>query len=415
MKERMEKTAMKNVIYLQCDTRFNKWLLKKIGNKCVIEYTIARCKMIQEGEIIAGIYDCPDNIELIEMLKKNEIIVKRTCEENVNKRFYNIITAEDADYVIRVGGDQCLLDSEKIKTIIRKMKEESAEWFFERYTSSILPDIVSVECLRKWEKEIEKENRYFKALEKQVDIQRYRLPYPLLILYNFRANSNEGFRVCKNIITNHLDLYDLSLKLLPRIINSKYLVESGLLGSWIIPKETGDFYYDENKEVNPWFGKSIIELIKKNLDKSLRVFEWGSGNSTLFWSCHVKEVVSIEHDRYWYQKMLEIIPENVTMKYCVLEYGGEYCRKILEEKEKFDIILVDGRDRVRCVQNAVFQLKENGLIILDDSEREEYRSGCNFMKEKGFRQLELSSIGYGSPGVQQFTSVFYRSNNFCGL
>lgn len=404
-----------NIIYLQCDVRYNKWLLEKIEDKYVIEYTIERCKLIQDGQIIAGVYACPENAELAGILVKRDVIVKNVEEENVTKRFLDIALKEKADYVIRVGGDQCLLDADKTNGLISKMKEESAEWFFERYSSSIIPDIVSIDCLKKWKDDIENADRYFKVLEKKMDIKRYQLPYPMLILYHFRANSNEGFRVCKNIIRNRLNVDSLSLELLPRLINSKYLVKTGLLGSWIIPKETGDFYYDEEREINPWFGISMVDLLKKHLNKSLSVFEWGSGNSTLFWSAHVKEVVSVEYDKKWHEKLLEVVPDNVLMKYCELEYDGEYCRLVLKEDREFDIILIDGRDRVRCALNAVSKLKEDGIIIWDDSEREIYKPGIEFLKGKGFKQLELSSIGYGSAGTEQFTSIFYRVNNFCGL
>lgn len=405
-----------SLIYLQCDSRFNRWLLEKIGERRVVEHTVDKCKRIQcDGKIIAGVYNCPENLKLAEILIENGVIVKYSEEENVNRRFLEIVIEERTDYVIRVGGDQCLLDESKSNNILKKMKEESAEWFFERYTSSILPDIVSVECIKRWKKELENADRYFKVLERLSGVKRYRLPYPMLVLYHFRANSNEGFRVCKNIIVNGLKVDDLSLNLLPRLINSKYLVKTGLLGSWIIPRETADFYYDEEQKVNPWLGKSIIDLLKKHLNKTLSVFEWGGGNSTLFWSSHVKDVVSVEHDKEWYEKMLSVIPDNVLMRYCELEYDGEYCRAVLDEEREFDIIFIDGRDRERCARNAVLRLKENGIIVWDDSEREAYRAGVEFLKEKGFKQLEVSSIGYGSPGTEQFTSIFYRKKNFCGL
>lgn len=404
-----------NIIYLQCDVRFNQWMLEKIGDKYVVEYTIERCRRIYDIKIMAGVYDCPENMKLVEVLKEKGVIVKITAEEDVNKRFLHIVTKEEADYVVRVGGDQCLLDTDNINNIIAEMGLASSEWFFEWNCSCILPDIVSVNCLRKWKKEIEESNRYFKVLENLPDINRYRLPYPMLVLYNFRANSNEGFRICKNVILNHLNVYDLSEKILPRIINSKYLTKSGLLGSWIIPADIGEFYYDEDKKVNPWLGKSVIDLIKKHLNESLSVFEWGCGNSTLFWSQYVRDVVAVEHNKQWYEKMLQAVPDNVLIKYCELEYGKEYCSSILEENKTFDIVLIDGRDRVRCAQNAVLKLKENGIIIWDDSERENYRPGYAFLKENGFKQLELSSIAYGLPGAEQFTSIFYRTNNLCGI
>ena len=42
--------------------------------------------------------------------------------------------------------------------------------------------------------------------------------------------------------------------------------------------------------------------------------------------------------------------------------------------ESFDLVLVDGQDeRVGCVESAAPKLKRGGLLVLDDSDRPEYR------------------------------------------
>ena len=407
-----------NVIYLQCDSRFNKWLLKKIGSKYVVQHTIERCMKIggkETYDIVSGIYDCPENSKLASILNEQGVHVKISCEEDVNKRFLESIMENGVDYVVRVGGDQCLIDSDAVTSILESMKENAMEWFYEDYANCILPDIISARCLKKWNKELRCEDRYFKVLERQVDIKRYRLHYPICSLFNFRVNSNESFRVCSAVITNNLDVYKLSQKLQQCLTRSAYLVDTGLLGSWLLPLEINEFYYNENKKINPWWNRSIIDFVKKYLNKSLSVFEWGSGNSTLFWSQYVKEVVSVEHNKQWYEKMQKVIPDNVLLKYCELEYGGVYSNSILNEKREFEIILIDGRDRVRCAKNSVMRLKENGIIIWDNSDREVYKLGVEYLKQHGFKQLEIGSVVYGLPGREEFTSIFYRENNLFGL
>ena len=96
-----------NLIYLQCDVRYNQWLLKKINGRCVVEHTIDRCKKLGDEacNIIAGIYDCPENKKLIEILMQNGVDVRVTNEENVTVRFLNILIGETGKYVIRVGGE----------------------------------------------------------------------------------------------------------------------------------------------------------------------------------------------------------------------------------------------------------------------------------------------------------------------
>lgn len=112
--------------------------------------------------------------------------------------------------------------------------------------------------------------------------------------------------------------------------------------------------------------------------------------------------------------MKNSISDNVELIFCELEYDGDYCRKILEMEDKFDTILVDGRDRVRCAQNAAKKIKESGIIIWDDTDRDEYQEGYNFLKKCGFKQLELSGVTYGIE-LKHFTSIFYRGDNLLKL
>ena len=84
-------------------------------------------------------------------------------------------------------------------------------------------------------------------------------------------------------------------------------------------------------------------------------------------------------------------------------------------KEKFDIILIDGRDRVNCALNSIEHLNERGIIIWDDTQREAYQDGYEFIKKHGFKQLELRGIIYGVPSFEGSTSIFYREDNIFDL
>ncbi|MCX4350765.1 MAG: hypothetical protein OSJ60_03925 [Lachnospiraceae bacterium] len=404
-----------NIVYLQVDCRFNHWLLQRIDEKYVIEHTLSKIKKLNCEKIVAGIYDCQENAALIETLR-NEVEVVLSNDENVTTRFLDLVMLENVEYIIRVGGDQLFLEAEKTNQILEEMKKQKKEFFYHTGLSSVLPDIVSLDCLNRRKTEVLQAERYFHALCEDDSVERYTLPNFCTLLYDFRASSNVNYRICKSVINKNLDIYELSLKLSDHLrYRENYLAKTGLMGSWILGNSYEDFFRDEDGNVNPWWGKTIIDLVVKKLSKDMRVFEWGMGNSTLFWSQYVGEVVSIESDLYWYKKMSEIIPRNVRAQYCELEYGGEYCQKIIDEQEKFDIILIDGRDRVRCAINSLEKLKENGIIIWDNTDRDEYRDGYAYLKEQGFKKLELSSVIYGAPGVEDYTSVFYREDNILEL
>jgi hypothetical protein len=171
---------------------------------------------------------------------------------------------------------------------------------------------------------------------------------------------------------------------------------------------------DRDNNPIPWVTYSFIDFIKTHLKKQLSVFEFGSGNSTFFYAKYAGLVVSVEHDKGWYDKIVSTKPENSEMIFCELVRDGDYCRMPIKLEEKFDIIIVDGRDRVNCCKQAINAVSENGVIVLDDSEREFYKEGINFLKNKGYKELSFSGI---SPGLfyLKSTSIFYKADNCLGI
>ncbi|WP_354330079.1 FkbM family methyltransferase [Pedobacter sp. CG_S7] len=171
---------------------------------------------------------------------------------------------------------------------------------------------------------------------------------------------------------------------------------------------------DANGDPLPWVTYSFIDFIKERLNKEQRIFEYGSGSSTLFYAKRVARVVSVEHDENWFNKIVNTKPQNADMIFTKLKRGGEYSKKAVLLGEKFDIIIVDGRDRVNCCKESILALSPTGVMVLDDSERPEYNEARLFLKENGFKELLFSGI---SPGLfyLKATSVFYKTENCLGI
>lgn len=167
---------------------------------------------------------------------------------------------------------------------------------------------------------------------------------------------------------------------------------------------------DQNGEPLPWVTYSFIDFIKTRLNADLTIFEYGSGSSTLFYAKNVKKVVSVEHDEAWYNKISKSKPQNSEMIFTPLERGGEYSKKAANLAQKFDLIIVDGRDRVNCCKNSITALSPTGVIVLDDSERKDYEEAIVFLKKEGFKELPFTGI---SPGLfyLKATSIFYKAEN----
>lgn len=172
---------------------------------------------------------------------------------------------------------------------------------------------------------------------------------------------------------------------------------------------------DEQGKPIPWFSYASIYFLKNRLTKDLSVFEYGSGNSTLWFSQRVGKIVSIEHDVAWFDRMKSSLGKlnDVTYIYRNLE-SGDYAAEITKYKAAFDIIIIDGRQRVLCAKNAINALTEQGVIIWDNAEREVYQEGYEHLLNLGFRRLDFDSLGpinrYSSS-----TAIFYRPDNCLGI
>ena len=193
-------------------------------------------------------------------------------------------------------------------------------------------------------------------------------------------------------------------------VNYGFLANKGYWESWK-KKEP----LDNDRFPLPWVTYSFIDFIENRLNKNMRLFEFGSGNSTLYYSKRVKEVYTVENDLSWYNKIRSTLPNNVKIKYLELEVGGDYCSSVICSERNYDIIIVDGGDRENSLLNAAKGVKENGVIILDDSERKEYRNSISELKKLGYRNIDFWGISPGFMAYNKCTSVYYKEHNVLGI
>lgn len=154
----------------------------------------------------------------------------------------------------------------------------------------------------------------------------------------------------------------------------------------------------------PWWTFSAVTEVDRILSETpaARVFEWGSGASTLWLAARAKEVISIEHDIDWATKVQARLDASasgakVSLVHVPSEARGEiasqkrgfaeqffdnYVAAIDDFEGQFDLIVIDGRARQACLSKAVSRLSPGGRILLDDFKRARYREAA--------RQLGLS-------------------------
>jgi len=107
------------------------------------------------------------------------------------------------------------------------------------------------------------------------------------------------------------------------------------------------------------------------------------------------------------KKKLESIS---NINYLLAELKVNYSDKILEYENEFDVVIIDGRERVQCAKNCLKSLKNNGVIIWDNSDESQYTEGFDYLTIKGFKKIDFE--GMGPIGYTKWrTSIYYRDDN----
>lgn len=167
---------------------------------------------------------------------------------------------------------------------------------------------------------------------------------------------------------------------------------------------------DKNGNPIPWCTYSFIKFIEPRLKKDFTVFEYGSGNSTIWYAKRVKQIISVENDEDWFKVVSKLLPVNAKLIYIKSDIDGEYCRSIINQNNKFNIIIIDGRDRINSIKFSVNQLTDDGIIVFDNSQIEKYKEGLDLLYSMNFKKIDfIGSLPIVSHDNQ--TSIFYRDNN----
>lgn len=120
-----------------------------------------------------------------------------------------------------------------------------------------------------------------------------------------------------------------------------------------------------------------------------RVFEWGSGASTLWLAARAGEVHSVEHHAGWAEVLAPRLPANVSLRvvepvttatpavpsakpgHSGLDFA-DYVAAIDDVPGDFDVVVIDGRAREACLSRAVERLAPGGIIVFDNVDRRRY-------------------------------------------
>lgn len=138
---------------------------------------------------------------------------------------------------------------------------------------------------------------------------------------------------------------------------------------------------------------AVMERILSSYGPHLDVLEWGSGGSTVYFAQFLRDEgisytwTSIEYNRIWHERISHVVRDDKCVDLVLFDVGNTELRQRYTSMEeyitypatlgkKYDVILVDGRKRRRCLLEARNLLKPDGVVFLHDARRTYYH--CAF-------------------------------------
>ena len=156
----------------------------------------------------------------------------------------------------------------------------------------------------------------------------------------------------------------------------------------------------------PWITFPAIEYLAQLDLREKALFEWGSGESTLFFAERCKSVISVDHDPHYYALYKDRAPNAEVY----LRDISNFAEVIDDFNTIFDVIAIDSERRADCCKKALKHLSSGGLIIFDNSNW--HGACCKLMRDAGLIQVDFHGMGAHNDYAWTTSLFFTRDFNF---
>ncbi len=155
----------------------------------------------------------------------------------------------------------------------------------------------------------------------------------------------------------------------------------------------------------PWYTYSCIEYLRCFDFSACDVFEFGAGNSSVFWAGIARNITSVEDDPDWYSQVADqALPNQHVL---LRQHEDEYVDSLASSQRRYHVVIVDGKWRKKCVEQAILHVDDGGMIVLDNSDW--HPLTCTLLRDHGFFQIDFSGPGPIN-GYCWTTSIFIRAS-----
>lgn len=112
-----------------------------------------------------------------------------------------------------------------------------------------------------------------------------------------------------------------------------------------------------NGLIMPWYTSPCLEWLMTLPLRGKRVFEYGVGDSTLWYRSKYAQVGGVDTNEEWAEK--------IPGTFYITDNQG-YISVMDKYSAPFDIIVIDGDWRDECTEKALPKLKPGGFLIIDN-------------------------------------------------
>lgn len=159
---------------------------------------------------------------------------------------------------------------------------------------------------------------------------------------------------------------------------------------------------DGNGRPIPWYTYPAIEYLS-NLDFTQKgVFEYGSGNSSLWWATRCHHILPIESDRTWYEKVNSARSVGQFRDYRLREDIDSYVKH--DDISNFNVVIIDGTFRAACAGFFLSKILEPNnfeILIYDNADWEP--NVIRILNQKLRDWVQVDFHGFGP--INDFTST----------
>ena len=152
--------------------------------------------------------------------------------------------------------------------------------------------------------------------------------------------------------------------------------------------------------------------------KNKTYLEIGSGNSTVFFSKHFKQIISFEDSMVWYDKLDVLKIPNVNLQFFTMDLVFDDCTECTGVKNKLkhylqtaNFIMIDNNpirtSRTKFAKFVDQHKKPESIIILDNGEQ--HLEAMTFLKSK-YYCIDFPGKRYDDSF--SVTSMFFTNDNY---